>query len=279
MNPAPDLLRRMELRVRQADAGLRRLLPRPEKFYPSRLAEAIRYSVFSGGKRVRPFLVFEGAELFGMKAGSVWPAACAVEMVHAYSLIHDDLPAMDDDDYRRGKKTCHRAFDEATAILAGDALLSLSFEALSRHAGRDPRRAVEAIRILARSSGPHGMVGGQSADLSDKRKDRDAAVLKKVNLLKTGALIAGALEIGAVWAGAGSGDRARVRKIGMAYGFLFQLVDDILDGDGYAALWGQEKTLGAARRTADEAARQLKAFGPRGRVLTQFGEYLVDRKV
>lgn len=278
MNPSPNLLRRMESRVRQADAGLRRLLPK-ESFYPERLGSAIRYSVFSGGKRVRPFLVFESAELFGMKAAASWPAACAVEMVHAYSLIHDDLPAMDDDDYRRGKKTCHRAFDEATAILAGDGLLSLAFEVLSGHAGLNPRRALEAVRILARASGPHGMVGGQSADLSDKRKERDARVLKQVNLLKTGALIEGALEIGAVWAGAGPKERETVRKAGRAYGFLFQLVDDILDGDGYAALWGKDKTLKLARKTAGEAAAALRNFGARAKVLIEFGEYLVERKV
>jgi len=179
--------------------ALDRYLPNG-RTYPVHLMDAMRYSVFSGGKRVRPFLVLEASKLCGGSEAKAMPVACAVEMIHAYSLIHDDLPVMDDDDVRRGRKTCHRQFDEATAILAGDALLPLAFEVVSEAKGAVESRVQQAIRVLSRSIGPYGMVAGQAADLQFQKKNMDVSTLSQINRLKTGALIAACVEIGALWA-------------------------------------------------------------------------------
>jgi len=264
-------------RACQVDKALDRLLP-AKKAPAARLAEAIRYSVFSGGKRVRPFLVLEAARMCGMPAARALPLACAAEMVHAYSLVHDDLPAMDDDDVRRGRPTCHRRFDEATAVLVGDALLTLAFEVLAGARQCPDRRLRQVIGILSGAAGFSGMVGGQAADMAFQKKSGSAAALRQVNRLKTGALITACVYGGAVWAGADARKARRARSYGEEVGFLFQLVDDIIDGDGFAALIGREKTYRMAAGARDRAKRGLVVFGKRAAVLSAFADFLFERK-
>ena len=185
-----DLAAFLEDARRRVDEALARFLPEvdesPAAECPARLASAMRYSVLGGGKRLRPVLALMAAEACGADPEVALPAACALEMVHTYSLVHDDLPSMDDDDLRRGRPTCHKAFDEATAVLAGDALLTLAFEVVATHV-RPPKAATECVRALAEASGPAGMVGGQMADLqAEGRTDGSAGALEAIHRRKTG---------------------------------------------------------------------------------------------
>lgn len=264
-------------RAASVDVALNRYLPNGTT-YPKQLAEAMRYSVLSGGKRVRPFLVIETAKLFGTtEAGSMVPA-CAVEMIHAYSLVHDDLPAMDNDDFRRGKKTCHKKYDEATAILVGDALLTQAFQIIADSKKAEPETVRQTIRILSSAAGAMGMVGGQAADMMFQKNKGTLAVIDKVNRLKTGALIRASIEMGAVWAGAGSQQLKHLSKYGECIGQLFQLIDDILDGDGYVSLIGSEKTNALALKTKNKALEYLKPFKNKAQTLNDFTEFLFERK-
>jgi len=259
------------------DRALARLLP-AKSLYPKHLAEAMRYSVFSGGKRVRPYLVLESARLCGAVPSKAMPLAAAMEMIHAYSLVHDDLPAMDDDDFRRGRKTCHRQFDEATAILAGDALLTHAFTVLAE--GRDvsePRRR-QVFSVVSRAAGALGMVGGQAADLKHQKKKVKLAELARINALKTGCLITASCEAGALWAGAAPGAVRRLRNYGREVGFLFQLVDDIIDGDGYVPLIGAARTYALAAKVRDRAKSAVRPLGPRSGELQAFADFLFERK-
>ncbi|MBF0254245.1 MAG: polyprenyl synthetase family protein [Candidatus Omnitrophica bacterium] len=268
---------RLVLRAAQANRALDRALP-PASAYPATLMRAMRYSIFSGGKRVRPFLVLETAALFGQSAALAAPLAAAVEMIHAYSLIHDDLPAMDDDDVRRGRPTCHRKFGEAAAILAGDALFALAFETISGARGVDAGRIAGVTGILSRAVGPLGMVGGQQADLEFQKKKMSLERLKVINGLKTGALIEACCVSGAIWAGAAPSRIRQARLYGNQVGFLFQLVDDILDGDGYAGLEGVERTYAKAARVRDLAKKALAGLGKKAATLEAFADYLYERK-
>ena len=268
-----QITRLLKKRAVLAEKALRRCLPKDT----DRLSRAMRYGVFSGGKRVRPFLVLEAARFAGGAAAQALPLACAIEMIHAYSLIHDDLPAMDDDDWRRGKKTCHRRFDEATAILAGDALLTLAFEVLAEARGVPPAVAARAIGIVARAAGAFGMVGGQALDLEHQKTTRSLARMNRINALKTGCLIASCLEGGAVWAGAKGREQDALREYGRTIGFLFQVVDDIIDNDGYARLLGKKAAYRKAALLRDEAQKRLAPFGRRGEVLSAFANYLYSR--
>ncbi len=229
----------------EVEEALDRLLP-AEAREPRELHRAMRYSALGGGKRVRPALVCLGAELFGGDRPSVLPLACAFECVHVYSLIHDDLPAMDDDDFRRGKPSSHKAFGEALAILAGDALLTYAFE-LAAASTADPARARGAVVELARAAGPAGMVAGQTLDLRGEGRTpeprcEDLDALRTIHLAKTGALIAGAIRAGAVHAGASSPQVDVVGDYGRFLGLAFQVVDDVLDVEGTTAALG--KTAG-----------------------------------
>lgn len=222
----------------QVKADLDRLLPLLESRLlepfregeAAKVGEAMRYSLEAGGKRVRPLLCLLAAEAVGGRAEDAWPGAVALECIHTYSLVHDDLPAMDDDDLRRGKPTCHIAFGEAHAILAGDGLLTEAFRILAREGSIESARRVEAIAILAEASGWRGMVGGQALDLEGEQLD-DYGLdhLKTIHRLKTGALLRVATEMGAVLAGADSAQRAALRAYGAAIGLAFQIQDDILD--------------------------------------------------
>ncbi len=219
----------------------------------SRLMDAIRYSLLAGGKRIRPLLAYATAEAINLPADSVDAIAGSVEMIHAYSLIHDDLPAMDDDDLRRGQPTCHVAFDEATAILAGDALQAMAFEALSQ-AKTEARVTVKLIRTLARACGVCGMAGGQALDLQSENRRLEVEALNQVHALKTGALISAAMEmVAAMQPHLSSQHKAAVGAFARHFGLAFQIMDDILD------VTGDTTTLG---KPAGSDERQNKATYP-----------------
>jgi farnesyl diphosphate synthase len=217
---------------------------------PPRLLEAMRYSLLGGGKRLRPILALMAAEACGGDPNAAMPAACALEMVHTYSLIHDDLPAMDDDDLRRGRATCHKAFDEATAILAGDGLLTLAFDILA-----DPETHPSAdIRValclgLARASGLGGMVGGQMLDIEAETAATplDDAAIRRLQAMKTGALLRFSVEAGAIVAGASADVRAALLRYGEALGSAFQVADDILDAEATSEQLGKRAGKDAGR--------------------------------
>jgi farnesyl diphosphate synthase len=264
---------------------------------PPRLAEAMRYSALGGGKRLRPFLVLETARLCGVNHEGAVNAAAALECVHCYSLVHDDLPAMDDDDLRRGRPTVHRAFDEATAILAGDALLTLAFEITADPATHpDPAIRAELTLMLARAAGRAGMAGGQMLDLEAPGRSLGEAEVLRLQAMKTGALIRFGCEAGAVLGGASPGKRDALRRYGALLGQAFQLADDILDVEGDAAVVGKAtaKDAEAGKATlvgliglADakvrlaaleaEACATLGPFGEDGRILAEAARFVANR--
>ena len=220
---------------------------------PARLLAAMRYATLGGGKRLRPFLLAETAAMFGVSGATVWRAAAALEMVHSYSLAHDDLPAMDDDDLRRGQPTVHRAYDEATAILAGDALLTLAFDALAdpaAHPSADMRSAL--VLGLARASGLGGMAGGQALDLAAEQSPAvlNGAAIAELQAMKTGALILFAVQAGALLGGATAAVHAALADYGRALGAAFQVADDILDAEGDSAKLGKRAGKDAERNKA-----------------------------
>lgn len=242
---------------------------------PGRLVEAMRYAALGPGKRLRPFLLVESARLFGADGPAVVEAAAALECVHAYSLVHDDLPAMDDDDVRRGRPTVHKAFDEATAILAGDALLTVAFDTLAAIDAPAETR-VTLIGGLARAAGLGGMVGGQMLDLAEDAV-WDEARLRAMQRMKTGALFSYAAEAGAILAAASDGDRERLRRFGAHFGAAFQLADDLDDAPGDTAsgrpslvtLLGSDAARALLIREVEAAAGLLAPFGERGDVLRE----------
>jgi geranylgeranyl diphosphate synthase type II len=286
---------------RRVDEALRGYLPEvsddPAALCPARLAAAMRYSVLGGGKRLRPLLCLLAAEACGAEPEAALPAACALELVHTYSLIHDDLPAMDDDDLRRGRPTCHKAFDEATAILAGDALLTLAFEIVARHT-RPAGAALGCVGVLAEAAGAAGMVGGQMADLqAEGRSDGTLEALEAIHRRKTGALLRAALQMGAIVAGASAACRAALDSYGRAVGLTFQIVDDLLDVQGDEAKvgkrvrkdcelgkWTYPGFLGVAgsrqhaRQLADEAVAALEPLGPGAERLRSLALDLLERE-
>lgn len=238
-------------RAAAVEVLLRRLLDdRPlsgEIARPDRLMAAMRHGVLNGGKRLRPFLVMESAALFSADGEAALRVAAALECVHCYSLIHDDLPAMDDDDLRRGQPTVHRAFDEATAILAGDALLTLAFDIIAGEATILPaERRAALVLALARAAGAGGMVGGQKLDLEAEHTPPDEAGVIRLQAMKTGALIRFACEAGAIVAGAAAEDRERLAEFGSAIGLAFQLADDLLDLTADASQMGKATGKDAA---------------------------------
>ena len=272
-------------------------LPRPEGAQ-ARLFEAMRYSILGGGKRLRAFLVRSGARLAGAGDGGALLVAAALEMVHGYSLIHDDLPAMDDDDLRRGKPSCHVAFDEATAILAGDALLTLAFELLSDpRVHPDPSVRCDLVRAMAKAAGGEGMVGGQMIDLAAELGVVDFELTVTLERMKTGALIAFSCEAGAILAHRDGEYRRSLREFGQDVGLAFQVIDDVLDVVGDEAALG--KTVGkdaaagkatfiaalgleGARREAvalvERGVARLDGLGEGAGPLRAFGEYVLARQ-
>ncbi len=239
-----ELLHRYQARIEQV---LGERLPAPEA-HPSRLHEAMRYAVLGGGKRVRPFLVYAAGTALGADLQTLDAPACAVELIHAYSLVHDDLPCMDNDELRRGRPTCHIAYDEATALLVGDALQTLAFHTLSRADGAavEPARRVDMIETLALAAGSRGMAGGQAIDLGSVGRQLDIVELEDMHIHKTGALIRASVRLGALAAPAANDQTLRdLEHYAKCIGLAFQIRDDILDEEGETAVIG--KLQGADR--------------------------------
>jgi farnesyl diphosphate synthase len=263
-----------------------------------RLHAAMRYAALGPGKRLRPLLVVETARLFGVAPERAAPAAAAIELVHAYSLVHDDLPCMDDDDLRRGRATVHRAFDEATAVLTGDALLTLAFEVLGDpSAGPDAEARCALVVGLARAAGPAGMVAGQAIDLAAETSDIDLIETRRLQALKTGALIGFACEAGAILGRADRSARQALAAYASDLGLAFQIADDVLDVEGDEAAVGKRLRkdqkagkatfvdhlgLDGAKREAQNlaasAAARLASFGERADVLSKLAAYVVSRR-
>ncbi|MGA7078138.1 MAG: polyprenyl synthetase family protein [Terriglobales bacterium] len=293
-----------------ADAALARLLP-PASQHPTSIHQAMRHSVFAGGKRLRPILCMEAGRTIeatsrasshaNSHAGSLPPGiedvGAALEMLHTYSLIHDDLPALDNDDLRRGRPTCHKAFGEAIAILAGDALQTQAYEVLARIACPAEAR-VAIIREIAHATGSiDGMIGGQVVDLESEHKKPDLATLEYIHRSKTAALITASVVSGGIYAGVTAADIDRLRTYGQSIGLAFQIVDDVLDltqtseqlgktagkdaaaeKTTYPALFGIEESNRRADALVDEACAQLDGYGDAGSTLKELAHYLVERK-
>jgi geranylgeranyl diphosphate synthase, type II len=278
------------------EAALERLMP-PEGTPPSSIHRAMRYSVFAGGKRIRPVLCMEAARMFTDDPGSAVHVGCALEFIHTYSLIHDDLPSLDNDDLRRGKPTNHKVFGEAIAILAGDALLTLAFQTLAS-APVEPDRRLRILAAVASAAGTdRGMIGGQVADIEAERKPVDGAGLEYIHRSKTAALIRASVVAGALAGGAAMDDVARLSDFGEHIGWAFQVVDDLLDVEEssaalgktagkdqaqqkatYPALYGLEKSRAIAAELEGKALGELDFYGERAARLRRVGEFLVARR-
>ena len=282
------------------DEALDCFLPR-ETELPHSIHKAMRYSIFAGGKRVRPILMLAACQAVGGDTGCAIPAACAMEMIHTYSLIHDDLPAMDDDDFRRGNPTNHKVFGEAIAVLAGDALLTEAFKLASDPRftdGCEPSGLLAVIHEIATCAGSYGMVGGQVADMeSEGRHDIDLATVQYIHTHKTGALIKASVVAGALLGGAAGQQLAAITRYGEAAGLAFQIADDILDIEGtteeigkdagsdeargkatYPAVMGLAAAKLEAQSMMDEALRALNIFGAEADTLREIARYIVQRR-
>lgn len=259
----------------EIDRHLEQYLPQHINF-PPQLYEAMRYSVFSGGKRIRPILCLAASRLCQGQDEEVMPAACAIELIHTYSLIHDDLPAMDNDDFRRGKPTCHRKFGEAIAILAGDALLTLAFELVS-----SAQQNIKWLRItneISRVAGKDNLIGGQVMDILSQNSNMDLATLEYIHTHKTGALIAASTKIGAIAAEASSEVVDSLFRFGEYLGFAFQIVDDLLDGEGYCCLLSPHEIRKRAAGLVEQAKEQISGFGDEAWVLRAIADYVLTRR-
>ena len=262
------------------------------------LFDAMRYGSLNGGKRLRPFLVMQTASLFGVARHCALRAASAIEFVHCYSLIHDDLPAMDDSDLRRGQPTVHKKFDEAIAILAGDGLLTMAFEILADpETHEDPNIRCQLVAALAAAAGPNGMVGGQMLDLIGETTSFDDIGITRLQRLKTGELIAVSCEAGAILGRASPPQRLALRAYANDIGLAFQMADDILDATGseqdtgksvgqdaaagkstFVSILGLDQARAQANMLADQAAAHLDSFGDRADILRQLARYVVERR-
>jgi len=278
------------------DAQLEKLLP-AEPVRPSSIHTAMRYSVFAGGKRIRPILCLEAARIFESEVSPALYPGCAIEFIHTYSLIHDDLPALDNDDLRRGKPTSHKKFGEATAILAGDALLTLAFETIASVPITAERRLAMVTEIAAAAGTVNGMVGGQVADLEAEGKPVTPEMLEYIHRSKTAALIRASITSGALCAGAPADEVARLRRFGETIGWAFQVTDDILDVEEssaalgktagkdiaqqkatYPAVYGLERSHQIAKELADKGIAELDTYGERAGRLRTIAEFLVLRR-
>ncbi len=256
------------------DGALNRFLPGP-KARPVTLHRAIRYSLFSGGKRLRPILVIEACRACGSRPEEAIRAACAVEMIHTSSLIHDDLPSMDNDDYRRGRPSCHRKFGEATAILAGDALLIMAFGVIAEGGG--DRRLRRAISALSGSIGSLGMMGGQEEDLR-KGRSLKKGDLQFITEKKTASLFEASLRLGAISARAGRDKEIILSDFGRFLGMAFQLMDDLFDNDGYARIIGREETQDKALKFIRKAKDRIRPFRNKARRLKEIADLVIKKK-
>lgn len=292
-----DLSAALTRSAQDVETTLDALLPRPHGLH-ARVHEAMRYATFAGGKRLRPFLVLQGARLFGVPEERARRVAAAIEAVHTYSLVHDDLPCMDDDDLRRGRPTAHRAYDEATAVLAGDALLTIAFEILS-HEDTHPSAAVRCrlIAHLAQAAGSNGMIGGQMIDMQAPVQTFGVAEVIQLQRLKTGALFEFACEAGAILGEAGPAEDERMRLYARDLGLAFQIADDLLDVTGtteqlgktagkdaeqgkatLVSLYGIEGARAEATKLAKSAAARVTADGDAAALLQELPHFIVDRE-
>jgi geranylgeranyl diphosphate synthase, type II len=280
----------------QVEAALQKLLP-AEHLLPVSIHKAMRYSVFAGGKRIRPILCMETAKIFSPQAAGALEIGCALEFIHTYSLIHDDLPALDNDDLRRGKPTNHKVFGEAIAILAGDALLTLAFQTLAM-APVEPQRRLALLAMIAEAAGTdRGMIGGQVADLEAEGKPGDKGMLEYIHRAKTAALIRASIVAGAIAGGAERSDLNRLMNFGENIGWAFQVVDDILDVEEssealgktagkdqaqkkatYPALHGLEESRDIAADLEKKALKELDHYADRAKTLRDLAQFLVARR-
>ncbi len=295
-----DLKAYLKERCILVDEALDRFLPKADEL-PHSLHKAMRYSVFAGGKRVRPILMLAACDALGGEISQAMPAACAMEMIHTYSLIHDDLPAMDDDDFRRGNPTNHKVFGEAIAILAGDALLTEAFILMSRvepGASLPPEAVLRVIQEIAHCAGSHGMVGGQVVDMeSEGKTEMDLATVQYIHTHKTGALIKASVKAGAILGCADEAQLASLTRYGEAVGLAFQIADDILDIEGtteeigkdagsdeargkatYPAVMGLAESKKRASELVEMALESLAGFDHRADPLREIATYIVKRK-
>ena len=265
--------------------------------YDETLEKAMEYSLMAGGKRLRPVLLMAAADAVGKDGAAFLTTGCAIEMIHTYSLIHDDLPAMDNDDYRRGKPTNHKVFGDGIAVLAGDALLTLAFEVMLRQEGAAPETLVTVVSEMSRAAGPYGMVGGQVLDLEGEGRRLNLAALRKIHMGKTGALFCAAIRSGAILAGAKEEELAALTLYAERFGLAFQITDDILDVTGdeaaigkpvgsdvrnekatYVTLTSLEEAKKLAEDAVEEAVAALDIFGERAAFLRDLALFLLERK-
>jgi len=294
-----DLTAAMLAAAEEITDSLINLLPKGDGL-ESRLFEAMSYGTLNGGKRLRPFLVLESAKLFGVAPDAALRAGAAVEMIHCYSLVHDDLPAMDDDDLRRGKPTTHRKFDEATAILAGDALLTLAFEILAdERTHGDAQVRANLVLALAKASGAHGMVGGQMIDLEAEKQSipLDQTQITRLQQMKTGALIAVSCDMGPILGKASAQAHHALHAYAHDLGLAFQIVDDLLDHEGteeevgkkvgkdadagkatFVSILGADNARRQANMLADQACQHLEMFGDKAATLNAVARFVVERR-
>jgi len=292
-----DLKAYLEAGRSRVDAALERYLPE-ETAYPEALTRAMRYSVFSGGKRFRPVLSLATYEACGGQGDAMLPVACAIELIHTYSLIHDDLPCMDDDDLRRGRPTNHKVFGEAVAVLAGDALLSFAMEIVLTEGARllGAERAVRMMGDLAKAAGPRGMVAGQVVDMESQGKPADPETVRYIHSRKTGALIASSARCGAIGAGAIESVVERISTYGAKVGLAFQIVDDVLDAEGkfgdlkagsgldqkrskmtYPAVFGLEASRSEAAQLVQAAKQAVAQLGESAAPLLGLADLVIKR--
>jgi len=291
-----DLKKYIAEKAEFVNRGLEKLLSKEDE-YPQTLHRAMRYSLFAGGKRLRPVLVLAAAEAVGGKVDDALNTACAFECIHTYSLIHDDLPAIDNDDLRRGRPTCHKVFGEATAILAGDALLTAAFGMIGESRVQDKGLVLKALLEVSRAAGSTGMIGGQVIDIESEGKDIPFPVLEYIHIHKTGELILAAIRCGAILGGAGEKALKSLTRYGEAVGLAFQIADDILDVEGtaeelgktpgvdekkgkatYPALIGIVESKKRAEELSDIAIQALEDFDKKADPLRSIAKYIVARK-
>ena len=272
------------------DQALPSFLPK-EKDHPTLLSQAMRYAVLSGGKRIRPILALAACEVVGGRVQNALPAACALELIHSYSLVHDDLPCMDKDNTRRGKPSCHVKFGEVTALLAGDALLTLAFGILCGGGVSTPRlgrgeraptrllhRRLDVIRWISEAVGHRGMVGGQQLDMEFRDKEPDLPSIEYINTHKSGSLIAVSAKVGAYLGGGTPQQVDFLHRYGKAVGLLFQIVDDIMDKQGYARVIGSHDAQEEASRLVSKAKKEISSFGKKGEWLSGLADFILTRK-
>jgi geranylgeranyl diphosphate synthase type II len=287
----------MAAQQKTVDTALDRWVP-PKDENPATIHSAMRYSLFAGGKRIRPLLAIAGAQAISDAPVGIESCACALEMIHTYSLIHDDLPALDNDDFRRGRPTCHKVYGDAMAILAGDALLTLAFEVLAKMEHADAAKRIELVRELATASGTvGGMIGGQVNDIEGEGKHPTAHLLESIHRAKTGALLRASVRMGAIYAGAGDDQLAALTSFGEHTGLAFQIVDDILDVEQssealgktagkdaaqekitFPAVYGIERSREMAEEERLAAHLALQPFDDRAQRLRELADLVVRRQ-